>query len=586
VCCGYHVTDAGDREHFPDGEELVASFRDGTNPYGAVVRTLNNHHPNGYVIKPSGEDRYADFAKAMGADPAQNASFACDFYNRTYVVALQTTMLAGVEDFPWIDCMSCSVHGDCGNHPGAPANLDFNLLANYAFDAQFELQNQRSLTLNRLPGRGDGSNYNDAPLNGSKLQTNLGAHRYPAAWTGDVGDGRGDLANSVSLFPASFAGHLWGHYSVDLGPYADQLDQYTFPTNGVRYVRYMQWGVWSAIFRPHDGGNDDTRIWMFAEPYASILRDCTRLRGALTPYVYALAAKSARESWPFSRPMWWDFGYDADTQAPVEAAWNVPSQFMFGDVLVHPVTNWAMPTKHSNQMNATALTVANVTTWLPAGQWSSWDGTRRWTVAPPRTATLITTQARLADTPLFVREGAVIAMWPPGRRATPPANRTRVFSLWTAPKGSSGGGSGVWYEDDGTSLDYRGGGWATSNLSWAQTEAGHVSVNISSPSHVPWSRQAHRIFAVQLRGLAVGTVVAQAKLCITAASGTAAAAAAAAPPSCTSLARSVSGGWVAAGWWRVRAEDVEGAVPQGAVVVVLEALARGSLASLHLELSS
>ena len=31
---------------------------------------------------------------------------------------------------------------------------------------------------------------------------------------------------------------------------------------GVRYVRYMQWGVWSAIFRPHDGGNDDTRIWM------------------------------------------------------------------------------------------------------------------------------------------------------------------------------------------------------------------------------------------------------------------------------------------------------------------------------------
>jgi hypothetical protein len=173
VCCGYHVTDAGDREHFPDGEELVASFRDGTNPYGAVVRTLNNHHPNGYVIKPSGEDRYADFAKAMGADPAQNASFACDFYNRTYVVALQTTMLAGVEDFPWIDCMSCSVHGDCGNHPGAPANLDFNLLANYAFDAQFELQNQRSLTLNRLPGRGDGSNYNDAPLNGSKLQTNL-----------------------------------------------------------------------------------------------------------------------------------------------------------------------------------------------------------------------------------------------------------------------------------------------------------------------------------------------------------------------------------------------------------------------------
>eukprot|EP01046_Picozoa_sp_COSAG06_P002539 COSAG06_NODE_90_length_24779_cov_33.515843_27_plen_161_part_00 len=101
-----------------------------------------------------------------------------------------------------------------------------------------------------------------------------GAHRYPTAWTGDVGDGlqvrkrvlfaplyakthhftktgsgqrygklrkRGvfpllqDLADSVSLFPAAFAGHFWGTYSVDLGPYADGLDQYKFPTNGVRY---------------------------------------------------------------------------------------------------------------------------------------------------------------------------------------------------------------------------------------------------------------------------------------------------------------------------------------------------------------
>lgn len=199
-----------DRTDFPDGEELFASFRDGTNPYGAPIKTLNNHHPNGYVITPAGEDRYDAFAEAMGADPAKNETFACDFYNRTYVSALQTTMLAAVEDYPWIDCVTCSVHADCGKHPGAPANLDFNLLTNYAFDAQFALKNQRSLTLNRLPGRGDGSNYNDQPLNGSQLVGNLGAHRYPAAWTGDVGDGLTDLANSVSLFTAAFAGTTRG----------------------------------------------------------------------------------------------------------------------------------------------------------------------------------------------------------------------------------------------------------------------------------------------------------------------------------------------------------------------------------------
>ena len=61
-----------DRTHFPDGEALVASLRDGSNPYGQPIKSLNNHHPNGYVITAAGEDHYASFAKAMGVDPAKN----------------------------------------------------------------------------------------------------------------------------------------------------------------------------------------------------------------------------------------------------------------------------------------------------------------------------------------------------------------------------------------------------------------------------------------------------------------------------------------------------------------------------------
>ena len=71
-------------------------------------------------------------------------------------------------------------------------------------------------------------------------------------------------------------GFFDGFLPLILGLFCDSFllpwSRYNFSTNGVRYVRYMQWGVWSAIFRPHDGGNDDTRIWMFAEPYAAILR--------------------------------------------------------------------------------------------------------------------------------------------------------------------------------------------------------------------------------------------------------------------------------------------------------------------------
>ena len=65
---------------------------------------------------------------------------------------------------------------------------------------------------------------------------------------------------------------------------------------------------------------------------------------------------------PFSRPMWWDYGYDA-VGREVDEAWAVPSQYLFGDVLVNPVTNWVDP--KSSTMNTTALTTANKTTWLP-----------------------------------------------------------------------------------------------------------------------------------------------------------------------------------------------------------------------------
>ena len=62
--------------------------------------------------------------------------------------------------------------------------------------------------------------------------------------------------------------------------------------------------------------------------------------------------------------MWWDYGYNSTTGMPVNEAWNVPSQYLFGDVLVNPVTDWVDP--QSSTMNTTALTVENKTTWLPA----------------------------------------------------------------------------------------------------------------------------------------------------------------------------------------------------------------------------
>ena len=554
-----------DRARFPDGEALLAEMRDGSSPYGAPLITLNNHHPNGYEITAASEDRYAAFATAMGADPAAGANFSCNFYDRRYVTALQDALLAPVEDFPWVDCVTCSAHGDCGNKTNAALkSLDFNLHANYAFDALLARDGRRGLTLNRLPGRGDGSNYNDGALNGSRLTGNLGAHRFPGAWTGDIGDDSSKLPASIALFPAAFSGHLWGAFSVDLGPYAAGGLSLDFPTMGARFVRFVQWGVWSPVFRPHDGGNVDTRIWERAEPYAAALRDATRLRGALTPAVYTLAARSASaEAWPFIRPMWWDYGAAAESCCPGVDAWALPGQYMFGaDVLVSPVGVWSSDPagRAPASMNCTAINATSVSTWLPpTGLWYSWDGQARW-----QGGRTVTTVAQLEDTPLFVRAGAVVPLWPPGRRAVAPELRTRVWALWADGGGCTAGGSGggcgngTWYEDDGATRNYTAvGAFAMSTLGFEAT-AQQLTATVRTGGAGYAGEPANRTHALQLRG---GRCAPSQAACHTAGST-------------TELTRSDAKSWTSQGWWVQGVEHAEMAVPAGAVVVVCPAVAK------------
>lgn len=148
----------------------------------------NNLHPNGYVITKASEDNYDGFAKAMGHDPSDNRAYTCDFYDRAYMTALQDQLVSRVMDYPWVDC-SCTSRGCCSGAENdktgdalQPLNLDAQLQANFAWDSLYAAKGLRSLTMNRVPGRGDGTNYNDAPLNGSCsttfgtcLRHNLGA---------------------------------------------------------------------------------------------------------------------------------------------------------------------------------------------------------------------------------------------------------------------------------------------------------------------------------------------------------------------------------------------------------------------------
>ena len=78
--------------------------------------------------------------------------------------------------------------GPCGVGNGSEtlSSIDWNLQVNFAWGEMALAENRRPMVMNRVPAYAS-TNYNDLEtMDVAALQGNLGAHRYPMAWTGDI----------------------------------------------------------------------------------------------------------------------------------------------------------------------------------------------------------------------------------------------------------------------------------------------------------------------------------------------------------------------------------------------------------------
>ena len=81
----------GNQELIPDPLGFQAFLHSSDNPLGHPLATsLNGHSQSG--IGPC-QANYTAFARAIGADPADQANLHCDMSNTTWVKALFDTML-------------------------------------------------------------------------------------------------------------------------------------------------------------------------------------------------------------------------------------------------------------------------------------------------------------------------------------------------------------------------------------------------------------------------------------------------------------------------------------------------------------
>ena len=170
----------------------------------------------------------------------------------------------------------------------------------------------------------------------------LGSQRYGMVpWTGDVSRSWGGLKPQVELaLQMSVFGMAYTH--SDLGGFAGGE---TFDLE--LYTRWLQFGTFSPVFRPHAQDNIAPEPIFHADPVKSIARKFIQLRYDMLPYNYSLAFENALYGTPLMRPLAMAYG---------ESDWfeNADS-YLWGDaLLVSPVTS------------------ANQTVWptkLPEGVW-------------------------------------------------------------------------------------------------------------------------------------------------------------------------------------------------------------------------
>lgn len=273
-----------------------------------------------------------------------------------------------------------------------------------------------------------------------------GIQRHSAVWTGDNRSAWSTMAMDIALnLNMGMSGVAF--VGCDIGGFAGDATPELF-------ARWMEWGVFQPFCRGHSAmGTRDQEPWAFGQDTERIARAAIELRYRLMPYVYTQFVEASETGIPVNRPLALEYWNDATVA-------SIGDQFLLGpDLLVAPVLE---PGKSHRLL------------YLPAGEWVHfWNHTRfdggRW----------ITVEAPFGQTPLFVKAGAVIPMWPLRQHLKGPAPETVFLDVYPGARLH-----GRLVEDDGATMQYEQGQEARVLFSGEETAKG-LKLSIGAPQG-PW----------------------------------------------------------------------------------------------------
>ena len=390
-----------DRTAIPDPEGLI----DWMHQHGLKV-SLNLHPADGV---DDDEDFFDDLREDMGLDKQTkrvpwNLSDG-RFYHNMFKHIIRARERQGV-DFWWLDWQQnlTSKYVD---------GLGETFWCNHVFynDMRLNRPDRRPLIFHRWGG--------------------LGSHRYPIGFSGDSFTTYGTLAWQP-YFTATASNVGFGYWGHDLGGH-----QQTGGNDPEIYLRWMQFGVFTPIFRTHATNWEgiERRIWKYSN-FPSLL-ETVKLRYALMPYIYTAARQAYDTGVSLCRPLYYEW-------PEANNAYLFEDEYMFGDdILVAPVVT--KPEKDGTTARRT---------WLPEGRW--FDVCRNKVVEGNRT---FTDRYAMEEIPYFFRAGSVIVNNPPMMNLSTRPDR---LILKVVPGGN---GQTSLYEDEGDTEGYKQGAYTTTTIS-------------------------------------------------------------------------------------------------------------------------
>lgn len=234
------------------------------------------------------------------------------------------------------------------------------------------------------------------------------------------------------------------------------------------YTRMFQWATFLPVLRSH-GSDTPREIWHFGRPgtpyYDAILK-MINLRYSLIPYIYSMAAWQTFGDYTMARPLAFDFPGDKRT-------FDLKDEYMFGDMLVCPVTSPGVATRK---------------VYLPDdGGNTLW--TDYWTGTAYKGGQWIECESPIDRLPLFVLAGSIIPSVEPEEYAEAQVGKPLTLNVYPGRDAEYD-----LYEDAGDGYGYERGEYSMLKIRWNDAKKRLV---IENHAGKPKETIKERIFVVK-----------------------------------------------------------------------------------------